>query len=313
MIYAPIVIPTLCRYEHLRRCIESLERCKFADETELYIALDYPTKDIHWTGYRQIEKYVKKLRGFKNVIVIKREKNFGPSWNERSACLTALEKYDRVIVTEDDNEFSPNFLVFVNSGLEKYENNRSVYSICGYNYPVCINDYSKDVFFDHNYSAWGFATWKDRYLLTEAMFEKRSYLMNLLRNHPLKKFLQSGMRCSSIVRLLHKERLGDYYITLYQHLNNLYSVFPKYTLVKNWGHDGSGANCTALTDDNKFSKQELVNTSQFDFDFPGVVTDNEYVSSAIRKHFSLSLKEKIKNFILLLIIKLFIIIEGHKR
>ena len=30
-IYAPVVIPTLCRYEHLKRCIDTLSECTGAD------------------------------------------------------------------------------------------------------------------------------------------------------------------------------------------------------------------------------------------------------------------------------------------
>ena len=36
-IYAPVVIPTLNRFEHLRNCIESLKRCSGADQTEVII------------------------------------------------------------------------------------------------------------------------------------------------------------------------------------------------------------------------------------------------------------------------------------
>lgn len=44
MNYAPILLPTLCRYEPLVRCIDSLRRNAWADRTDLVIALDYPKK-----------------------------------------------------------------------------------------------------------------------------------------------------------------------------------------------------------------------------------------------------------------------------
>ena len=50
----PVMIVTLCRYEHLVRCIDSLRRNKLAVETELYIGLDYPLKQEHWEGYNKI-------------------------------------------------------------------------------------------------------------------------------------------------------------------------------------------------------------------------------------------------------------------
>ena len=49
--YAPVMIPTLCRYEHLKRCIESLQMNSWAKYTDLYIGLDYPAKESHIDGY----------------------------------------------------------------------------------------------------------------------------------------------------------------------------------------------------------------------------------------------------------------------
>ena len=42
MIYAPVMIITFNRPQHLKRCIESLQRNEYAKYTELYISVDYP-------------------------------------------------------------------------------------------------------------------------------------------------------------------------------------------------------------------------------------------------------------------------------
>ena len=68
MSYAPIMIPTLCRYEHLVKCVESLAANSLASETELYIGLDYPTKESHWEGYRKIEQYLVSIEGLSKYI-----------------------------------------------------------------------------------------------------------------------------------------------------------------------------------------------------------------------------------------------------
>ena len=80
-IYAPVVIPTLCRYEHLKRCIDTLSECTGADETELYVGLDFPAKESHWEGYRKIEQYLVSIEGFKKVHIVKREYNYGAERN----------------------------------------------------------------------------------------------------------------------------------------------------------------------------------------------------------------------------------------
>ena len=75
--YAPIVIPTLCRNEHFMRCVESLSRCSLADQTELFIGLDYPPSDKYRPGYEAICEFIPTITGFGKVTIIKRDKNYG--------------------------------------------------------------------------------------------------------------------------------------------------------------------------------------------------------------------------------------------
>ena len=58
MTYAPIIIPTLNRIEHLTRCIESLRKNRLADKTDLYIALDYPPSQKYEEGYEKVKAYL---------------------------------------------------------------------------------------------------------------------------------------------------------------------------------------------------------------------------------------------------------------
>lgn len=46
----PICIPTCNRYEHLKRCVESLSKCTLASETDLIISVDYPPSDKYVDG-----------------------------------------------------------------------------------------------------------------------------------------------------------------------------------------------------------------------------------------------------------------------
>ena len=78
-VFAPVIIPTLCRYEHFKQCIESLSKCTLANQTEVYVGLDYPAKDEHWDGYKKIKSYLASVGniGFKNLTVIERGRNYG--------------------------------------------------------------------------------------------------------------------------------------------------------------------------------------------------------------------------------------------
>lgn len=56
--YAPVIIPTLCRYEKFRNYIETLSKCTGADKTTVIIGLDYPLNQTHIAGYQEIKKYL---------------------------------------------------------------------------------------------------------------------------------------------------------------------------------------------------------------------------------------------------------------
>jgi hypothetical protein len=79
---APIYIPTLCRSKHFIRLIESLKKNSWAKYTDVYVALDYPSKDSHWEGYNAICEYLKgDFSEFAGFYVVKRETNYGAGRN----------------------------------------------------------------------------------------------------------------------------------------------------------------------------------------------------------------------------------------
>ena len=130
MIYAPIIIPTLNRYECLKKCVESLQKNTWADETELYISVDYPPAEKYEYGYRKIKEYLdKEITGFKKVNVFFQGKNLGPIENVNWLYEKAFSKYDRVIFMEDDNEVAPSFIQFCDKGLELFDRYEDIIAI----------------------------------------------------------------------------------------------------------------------------------------------------------------------------------------
>ena len=98
--FAPVLIPTLNRYDHFRRCVESLSKCTHADKTDLHIALDYPANDSHWDGYNKIKEYLNEVSGFKSVNIIQRDQNYGSIQNIKDAREQVFQRYDRIILSE---------------------------------------------------------------------------------------------------------------------------------------------------------------------------------------------------------------------
>ena len=103
--YAPVLILTLNRDLHFKNCVESLSKCLNADKTDLFIALDYPLNDSHYEGFDKIIKIIDTISGFKTINIIRRDVNYGIPRNFEDAMDKIFSVYDRVILSEDDNQY----------------------------------------------------------------------------------------------------------------------------------------------------------------------------------------------------------------
>lgn len=261
--YAPVVIPTLCRYEHLKRCIDSLSKCTGAEETELYIGLDYPCRESHWDGYTKICEYLPTIKGFKNVITLKREENFGPLRNARDLFERVREKYDCYIFSEDDNEFAPNFLPYINGGLNKFKNDPDIIAICGYAEPKGSYDSMKSYPYNAypiiGYNAWGVGRWfaKEPKLYTdEEIIYSWKNVFKCIR-------LNQGVAMFRIMKRMKTHATSDLQWRIYCAFHHKYCIFPKVTKVKNWGFDGSGENSPLLA---TYANLKMDEDDSFEYD-----------------------------------------------
>lgn len=243
--YSPILIPTLNRFTHFKRCVESLIRCKYADKTDLFIALDYPLKESHWEGYNKIIEYLNDINGFNTINIIKRDINFGVILNIEKARESIFEKYDTLFFSEDDNEFSPNTLEYINLGLEKFEKDESIYAICASHHQIEIPNSTTGTYFTlDSFSPMGYATWKNKFL-KYLLLDKEKYIVNFLNdysNYNLFKKERLYLIASMLESISKKYILGDGVLTAYLLNNNMKCVFPIIHKVRNHGHDGSGVN-----------------------------------------------------------------------
>lgn len=252
MIYAPICIPTLNRYEHLRKCLESLSLCTGADQTEVYVALDYPPLD-KWDkyapGWEKNKEFLHSCgnMGFKKLYVIEREENYGiwrPGDKGNFRCLmTDIEKkYDRYICSEDDNVFAPCFLEYMNKGLEMFENDERVYSIAGYKfYYNFLHDNNTYIRQTVDYSPWGVGHWTKKELpkIDYHWFRHQISCRKLW-------YLYKRYGWASLYGLFahaqknNRSTFIDNDVWTYMQVCDKQQIVPIKTLVENIGLDGSG-------------------------------------------------------------------------
>jgi hypothetical protein len=302
--FAPVLICTLNRHVHFKRCVESLAACTHAEKTDLFIGFDYPLKEAHWAGYEIIKAFLHTIKGFKSVNVITRDKNFGVNDNWTGMQNYVFELYDRMIVSEDDNTFAPNFLDYVNKGLDKFKDDVRITAICGYNYPIKKHEkYNYNYYYYKTFSGWGYGTWKDKY---KSSYYDPKKLTSFMKNfiYALQAYKMAQNKPLTILQSIKNNQplYGDGVVSLENIKNDMYCVYPTTTKVINSGHDGTGEHCGKM-DDDIYLKQIIDTEKYFDFNGNPSLNDRE-ISKLLRKNFNLSFKGKIATILYYLLLKL---------
>lgn len=308
--YAPVLIPTLNRYEHFRNCVESLAACTHAEKTDLIIGLDYPPEEKYCDGWNKISVYLESIVGFRKVIIIRRESNYGAVANYMDLIQIASKTYDRFIFTEDDNVFSPNFLDYINKGLNIFDTNPNVIAICGYSFPMDFSGYPHNYYYLHDMNAWGYATWNKKFLSILDEIKKPSFLSEYYSNQSLSFFTHRKMRFLNNVSYLGKGFFLDVFLSSYLHSRNKYVVAPSLSKVRNMGHDGTGLNSTERGKE-LFSKQTIDDNSLFNYDQVIDVKDNRIIDRQLDDIFSTPIKTRILKLIMFILLRVFLLLQGR--
>lgn len=291
---APVLVLVLDRDVHFKNCINSLVNNPLSKETHLFVALDAPSAEKHKTGYARVLDIIKNIRGFREVTIFKRDKNVGALRNQILALEVIFDKYDRLIYTEDDNIFSPNFLDFVNQGLELFKDRRDIFSISGHNYLIDIpGSYSSNYYVWPGFDAWGVGLWKEKWNRVDSSIEnnrkkalslKQIFKLNAIAGHYVN--VLSQVAKSGVI-------YDDFAAGLHLIENNMYSVFPTISKVRNKGMDGSGEHSGTSE---LYSNQIIDNALSISLELDEGCQPNASIYRILKKFFSIKYKTKIKIF-----------------
>ena len=245
MKYAPIIISVYDRLDHLKKCIESLQKNELACYSELYVISDAAYKEEHIPLIDAVRAYINGITGFKKVYPVFRERNMGGNQSIRLAYQNILQIYDSFISLEDDIVVSSDFLQYMNTALEFYKNDERIFSICGFKAPFLLpKDYKGDVYFYPCNSPWGIATWKDRWeSVNHDYFDRYSELKK--DSEKYKAFTSIGFYIKGILQADSRKKIvaGDLRVYYHMFQHNMCSVFPVVSKTQNWGFDGTGEHC----------------------------------------------------------------------
>ena len=257
--YAAVAIPTLNRYEHLKRCIESLTQSPYAKNTDLYIGVDYPPDDRYFSGWREVNRYIDEgIVGFNSVYIYKHETNLGVGDNIEYILNQVRQSHNMFILSEDDNEFSVDYLEYMNGLLTRYRSDEDVLAVSGYNYPINF-DVKRDLCYSNNvyFAAFGFGSWLDKFDRCQTnmtrqwlydLYYDRSEMSRLVHIAPNQycNFVKGMLGYTTALEKDNEVWKMDLTYGLFMFSHDKKMIFPLISKVRNWGYDGSGINCDVM-------------------------------------------------------------------
>lgn len=300
---APVALFVYARADHTSQTIEALSKNTLAKDTEIWIFSDGPKNNKVEKKVREVREYinlVKEKEWFKNVQIIESQLNKGLAKSIMDGVSHILEKRKNVIVIEDDLITAPDYLEFMNKGLSFYETSQNIGSITGYSPLKSIpDDYSHDIYIVQRSCSYGWATWKDRWVNVDW---KASAYHLLKKDFQLRnKFNECGMDRYNRLERQMKGQIDSWSIRfgLWQFINDLYTVYPVVSRLKNIGWDGSGTH-SSKNIKIPYNQEIANNKTPFQLEH---VQKNEKITRAIRRIYSGTLKTKvartIENYLLL--------------
>ncbi len=239
---APIALFVYNRPEHTRRVLHYLKENELASQSALYIFCDGPKPDATATDIEKIKNVrtiVSAASGFEKVIVEFSESNKGLSGSITYGINKVFEKYDTIIVFEDDILAHPSFLKFCNQALRTYKKDESVFAISGFSFPLKVQ--LPPTYFLRAGAVWGWACWKRSWnhfsMNTEKLIEE------IEKNGRVSEFdFNNNFHFFEMLKNHHVGKVSSWDVCWYASIfiANGLTYYPSGSLTVNIGMDGSG-------------------------------------------------------------------------
>ena len=280
--YCPIALFVYKRPDKTLKVLEGLQSNSILSKSNLFVFQDglksNPT-DQELFNHNEVFKIIGSFKGAYSKHIVRHESNLGLAKSLTSGISDLLRNHESVIILEDDIVPSMFFLEYMNLSLFLYKDNPKVGSVSAYSYPVKNNNLPS-FFFLNLTSSWGWGTWSrawnqynpdGKHLRDLVISESNIGQFNFNNTFDFMSMLEdciNGKNDSWGVR---------WYASCY--LSGLLTLYPKFSLVNNIGHDNSGTHCG--------------NTSRYE-----VVLDrsNDLTQLPVEAKLSLKAKKKIEDY-----------------
>ena len=261
----PVALTAYNRPAHTLAVLDALRR---QGAEPLYVFCDGPKDGADAACVRGVRDIVAGI-DWTEPTVVTQEENIGLARSIVGAVDYVLDRYETVILLEDDCLPLPGFLPFMRRCLDLYRDDARIFSVGGYTPPLpdeVLADYPWNVYFIHRPETWGWATWRWAWQLYERD-------VTAAHQAALDRDMDLGQCGNDLPGYIQRKAEGTldvwspgWILALY--LNDGYCAYPAHPLVRNIGFDGSGTHCGVS--DKYDSRGENGEPERFP---PGVVTN----------------------------------------
>ena len=250
----PIALFVYNRPDYTESAIRSITACNRFEECTLCIFCDGPRSPSQAASVAAARQVARRWSAQVHATVIERPQNLGPDRSIVQGVTDLLDQYGQVIVIEDDQQFSPDFLDYMLQGLARYREEPCVYQIAGFMSQV-EHPSVPDAFFLPYTKPWGWATWARAW---SAFDWGMPGFSDMYGDWPVRwRFdldghcryaagTQQGLRKGVNFGLEHRSLAWDFVWYWCVFRRNGLALFPRRSLVWVGGFDGSGVHSPAV-------------------------------------------------------------------
>ncbi len=255
----PVLLLVFNRLEPAERV---LNKIKEARPEKLFISADGPRESV--LGEKEkCEKLrttlLQKVDWPCEVQTLFQDQNLGCGKGVSTGITWFFENVEKGIVLEDDCLPDASFFNYCEVLLDKYQDDKRIWSIQGVNHQDGMKRGKASYYFSFNNHVWGWASWSDRWDKYEFMIEEadESIIKKYLANPEVDRY---GLHYyKSVLTSLDRIDTWDYQWLYTMWRNNGLAVIPNVNLVSNVGHS-EGA--THTTESDKFANKPTYNIGE---------------------------------------------------
>lgn len=294
---APIVLFAYNRKDHLLKTLDALEHNRFASESELCIFSDGAKNPGQSESVEEVRNFLREYvtnNPFSKTYLYESDVNKGLAQSIIEGVSRIISIVGKVIVIEDDVVTAPDFLEYMNTALNYFEDRKHIFSVSGLTIPIEVPlDYESDIIAAQRCSSCCWGTWQDRW--TEIDWKIQTY--KIFRFNFLKRisFNKWGNDRASMLDDQQNGRIDSWAIRFEYNMwrNGQLNILPRYTRANHIGNDGRGTHSSATNQ----KRDRVLNASIKELGRPLEMADvavDDRIRNEFKKIFDVSPKTLLK-------------------